>query len=63
MPLFSHMASFAFGALMGSLLLAMLTFDGISNSLQSMADSIDENTRKLAEDMVMLPVVKPERKR
>lgn len=62
MQAFSHLASFAFGALMGALLLAMLTFDGVSNSLNAMADAIDKNTHVLSEETVMFPVSKEKKK-
>ena len=54
MTAFSHLAMFAFGAVMGTLLTIMIFADGAGK----MADAMDELTRTLKEDMVMLPVSK-----
>lgn len=56
---FSHLASMAFGALMGALLMGMIMADDNAK----MAGAIIEMSTIMREDMVMLPVTKAERKK
>lgn len=55
----SYLASFAFGALMGALLMAMI----VSDDNARMAEAILGMSTIMRDDVIMLPVSKPERKR
>ena len=58
MTAFSHLAMFAFGAVMGMLVSAMVVADG----LYQVSDDLKEVSRAIREDMVLLPVSKPRAK-
>lgn len=59
MPDWSQIATLAFGALMGALLMAMI----ISDDSAKMAEAIKGMAQVMRDDMVMLPVSKAERKK
>lgn len=53
--IFNHLAAFASGTFIGAAITVMIFADGAGK----MADAMDELTRTLREDMVILPVSKP----
>ena len=55
MTAFSHLATFAFGAVMGMLLTIMVVADGFNQ----ISDDLKEISRAMRDDIVMLPASKP----